>query len=743
MATFLVSSTADDGSAGTLRWAIQQANAAGGDDVIVFDASLDGETIVLASDLPQIAGDAVIDGGALDLTISGAGQHRVFWASSGDITLQSLTITNGAAEGGRGGDAIAGAGGGGAGMGGALFVDSAANVTLRNVSLADSRAEGGRGGVAVGGGSATGGGGGGLDEDAEDGWISGPGAGGGPAGGSTGSHSHGGNGGAFSGGGGGGVDFGPLAFGLPAIAYNGGHGGFGGGGAGGGDRSDTSTPGQGGYGGGGGGGGAGAGVGGYGGGDGAYNDSQGGGGAGLGGAVFVREGAQLTLENVSFSGNSVAGGIGHENGSAEGANLFLMDGGALSYSVSAGQTRTLAGGVEGDAAIHLSKTGAGVLVLAAGAASDFGSLTVLSGALQVDAALGAATTVSSGAVLQGAGTVGAVTVQSGGTLAPGASPGVLSTGNLALQSGAIFEVELGGTGAGQFDRVNVTGSVSLGGATLDIVLFGGFTPTAGNSFLLLDNDSADAVTGAFTGFVDDVPVLIGGLRYTVDYQGGDGNDVVLIVSAGPPPPPPPRVIPTTGGSGNDLAILDDNGTSYSAGEGDDLVMADGGNDSLHGNPGNDTLHGGAGDDIVHGGQGGDVLYGGDGADLLFGDKGDDFVHGGQGDDVIDGGDGSDALAGGQGKDVLRGGDGADMLSGDRGNDTLMGGPGADVFRFSAGGGADVVLDFNAAEGDRLQVLGSYTLSQVGAHAVVDLGSGDTITLQNVQLAQLPAGWMFG
>lgn len=204
---------------------------------------------------------------------------------------------------------------------------------------------------------------------------------------------------------------------------------------------------------------------------------------------------------------------------------------------------------------------------------------------------------------------------------------------------------------------------------------------------------------------------------------------------------PPRPVPTLGSEGDDVVVLTDAGTSYSAGGGSDLVMADGGNDSVHGNIGDDTLHGGAGDDVVHGGQGADLMYGDDGADVLLGDRADDYVHGGRGDDVIDGGEGGDILVGGQGNDVLRGSEGDDLLSGDRGDDTLVGGLGADVFRVMAGGGADVVADFEILS-DRVQVVGSYSLSQAGADVLVALGGGDSLTLLNVQLVSLPAEWIF-
>ena len=147
MATFTVSNTADSGP-GSLRQAILDAN--GGADTIVFGLP-DNSTIVLADDLPQIDGDLTIDGSGVEgLTISGAGLYRVFWANSGDIEIRDLTIADGLAQGGNGGNGgIAseggGSGGGGAGLGGGLFVDVAA-VTLVRVTLVDNNATGGNSG---------------------------------------------------------------------------------------------------------------------------------------------------------------------------------------------------------------------------------------------------------------------------------------------------------------------------------------------------------------------------------------------------------------------------------------------------------------------------------------------------------------------------------------------------------------------------------------------------------------------
>ncbi|MEZ2294850.1 immunoglobulin-like domain-containing protein [Variovorax sp. RCC_210] len=76
----------------------------------------------------------------------------------------------------------------------------------------------------------------------------------------------------------------------------------------------------------------------------------------------------------------------------------------------------------------------------------------------------------------------------------------------------------------------------------------------------------------------------------------------------------------------------------------------------------------------------------DGNDSLFGDAGDDVLFGQGGNDLLDGGTGKDILVGGQG------------------DDTLTGSSGADTFIWKKGDiGKDVVKDFNAKEGDRLDL----------------------------------------
>ncbi|WP_397450825.1 retention module-containing protein [Pseudomonas sp. NA-150] len=85
----------------------------------------------------------------------------------------------------------------------------------------------------------------------------------------------------------------------------------------------------------------------------------------------------------------------------------------------------------------------------------------------------------------------------------------------------------------------------------------------------------------------------------------------------------------------------------------------------------------------------------DGNDTLLGGAGNDILFGQGGNDNLDGGAGNDTLFGGAGNDILRGG---------MGDNTLIGGLGADTFVWKSGDtGHDVIKDFSAAQGDRIDL----------------------------------------
>jgi serralysin len=178
--------------------------------------------------------------------------------------------------------------------------------------------------------------------------------------------------------------------------------------------------------------------------------------------------------------------------------------------------------------------------------------------------------------------------------------------------------------------------------------------------------------------------------------------------------------------------------------GDDTIIALDGNDTVSGDDGNDDVNGNVGQDIVVGGTGNDTVRGGKDNDTITGGDGDDgHVNGNIGDDIVLGGAGRDTVYGGQGADTLYGEAGNDLLSGDLGNDVMYGGAGADRFTIRAGGGADWVADFNAIEGDRIQLAPgtAYSVSSYQGQVVIDLGGGDMLALSGVASSSFSSSWI--
>jgi hypothetical protein len=153
------------------------------------------------------------------------------------------------------------------------------------------------------------------------------------------------------------------------------------------------------------------------------------------------------------------------------------------------------------------------------------------------------------------GLVGSVTVTRGGTLAPGASTGILtSSGNLTMSSGSTFAAEVNATGVGTgYDQMIVAGNVNLGGSTLSL---SGSTYNLGDTgdvFTLILNNGASAVTGTFSGLSNGSSVFFGGQEFQIRYfdiasTGGcelsGGNDVSLLAV-----PEPGAAVSLLGGLG--------------------------------------------------------------------------------------------------------------------------------------------------------------------------------------------------
>ena len=113
---------------------------------------------------------------------------------------------------------------------------------------------------------------------------------------------------------------------------------------------------------------------------------------------------------------------------------------------------------------------------------------------------------------------------------------------------------------------------------------------------------------------------------------------------------------------------------------------------------------------------------------LSGTSAAEALAGGAGADTLLGRGGADTLTGAAGDDTLSGGGGRDVLIGGAGADSLTGGAGADRFAFQGlGEGRDVVTDFAATSGDRLDVTAIFG---AGPHTQAELLAGGFVAFQD-------------
>lgn len=210
-----------------------------------------------------------------------------------------------------------------------------------------------------------------------------------------------------------------------------------------------------------------------------------------------------------------------------GANDLTLD--------ASGGTITLAGTIDGSGKLILSGSKS-VNMLAKGATGYTGSVEVTSGVFSVTSETEGNILVNGGTLKGSSDLLGNVTMSSG-AIAPGNSPGCLGTADLTFTSGN-YDVEIAGTEpCTGYDQTAVIGAVNLGSdTTLNVSLLSGYAPADNTAFALILNDAADAVVGTFKGLADGAKFTVAGYTYQINYNAGDGNDVLLLVTGTPTAP---------------------------------------------------------------------------------------------------------------------------------------------------------------------------------------------------------------
>lgn len=196
---------------------------------------------------------------------------------------------------------------------------------------------------------------------------------------------------------------------------------------------------------------------------------------------------------------------------------------------------TFSGLIAGVGFVTLNKTGTGVLTLS-GNNTYSGKTIIDNGTLAIDGLQAAsAVEVNPLGTLAGTGTVGSVTAFIGADIKPGHSPGILRTKSFNLDDNVVLHIELEGSQPGiGYDQIDVTGSVQVTLAQLQVTNAPGFASAVGNQIVIIKNDGNDAVSGQFAGMPQDSTLLINGMLFRIRYDGGDGNDVALVHANTPP-----------------------------------------------------------------------------------------------------------------------------------------------------------------------------------------------------------------
>lgn len=190
------------------------------------------------------------------------------------------------------------------------------------------------------------------------------------------------------------------------------------------------------------------------------------------------------------------------DGNITGSTLVFNNAGTLAKTAGAG-TATIGSGNAANRPT-ITNTGtvevrSGTLTFSWGSFTQTAGQTVLNGGNLMMGGSPAMPLQLNGGALRGAGTVTAVVNNAGAAVEPGLSAGTLAINGAYNQSASgALRVEIGGTGAGQFDVLSVSGAATLGGE-LNVQTINGFSPTTGNTFVILTAGSISGTFGVLTG----------------------------------------------------------------------------------------------------------------------------------------------------------------------------------------------------------------------------------------------------
>ena len=259
--------------------------------------------------------------------------------------------------------------------------------------------------------------------------------------------------------------------------------------------------------------------------------------------ITVNSGSNTIFQSLATAGNATiitnsGGAVAFQDSSTGGAARFVTNGGGLvdfsaltapttagsiegagDYELGANQltvgsnnlSTTVSGGISG-AGGSLVKVGLGTLTLS-GSNSYTGATTINGGRLAVNGSITSDVTVGTAGNLGGSGTING-NVTNNGMLSPGNSIGTLTiSGDYTQAATGVYQVEI--NAAGQSDRVNVSGTATLGG-TVSVLAQPGLY-TRNTSYTIL---SSGTRVGTYSSVSSNFAFMTPTLSYV-------GDDVLL------------------------------------------------------------------------------------------------------------------------------------------------------------------------------------------------------------------------
>lgn len=227
-------------------------------------------------------------------------------------------------------------------------------------------------------------------------------------------------------------------------------------------------------------------------------------GAVSGPGSLVKDGAgtlRLSAANSYAGGTRIAAGALIGGTASFGSGPIANDGALV---IDQATNSTLANDLSGSGS--LTKTGAATVFYTGNGAAYTGSWKVAQGTLSVTGSLGGTLTVDPGTTLKGNGTVGNTFLSNGATVAPGNSIGTLTVnGDLTFAPGAFYQVET--NAQGQSDRIDVTGTATLGGASVIVISADGNWGTTTRYTILTSGSRVGTFGGVSSNFAFLDPLL--------------------------------------------------------------------------------------------------------------------------------------------------------------------------------------------------------------------------------------------